>query len=306
MRNEWPILNHDRDNETFAFLHLASQMLGKIRLRKSTWENHGWHLTLRPNASGLSILPTRTGNGRSFTLALDLCAHGIALSISDGTRELLPFDVPTVAALRDDLVATLDRYGLPSNFYDLPSEIPDAVKFRDDHRRRTYDRDSATRLLQAFNAVVPVFAKFRAGFRGKGSPVQFFWGSFDLAVTRFSGRGAPPHPGGMPGLPDRIMREAYSHEVSSAGFWPGGVTATDAAPLFYSYAYPEPDGFRTAEVDSGAFNSGLGEYVLPYDEVRTAADPEAKLLGFLQSTYDAAANLAQWDRSALERDPVAP
>ena len=145
MRSEWPILARERDNETFAFLHLASQMLGKIRLRHSTWENHGWHLTLRPTASGLSILPTRAGDGRSFTLALDLCEHGIALTVSDGSRELLPFEGQSIAQLRNALVAMLDRHRLPSDFYDLPSEIPDAVRFGEDERPRAYDRDSATR-----------------------------------------------------------------------------------------------------------------------------------------------------------------
>lgn len=304
MAHDWPELDFARDNPTFATLHLASQMLGKIRLKHSAWENHGWHLTLRPNASGLAILPTAAGDGRSFTLGLDLCAHGIALAVSDGSRELLPFAEHSIADLHGGLVAMLDRHGLPSDFYGVPNEVADAVPFAEDDRTRCYDPDSASRLLGALNRIVPIFECFRAGFAGKGSPVQFFWGSFDLAVTRFSGRTAPPHPGGVPGLPDRITREAYSHEVSSAGFWPGGVVAAD--PIFYSYAYPEPAGFRTAQLTHGRFDGTLGEFTLPYAEVREARDPERVLTDFLQSTYDAAADLAHWDRSALEREPVAP
>lgn len=304
MADDWPILDPARDGETFAVLHLASQMLGKLRLRHSTWENHGWHLTLRPRADGLAILPTSAGDGRTFALALDLCAHGIRLKVSDGSTDLLPFAGRTIAQLRADLVAMLDSHGLPSGFDGFPNEIEGAVLFAEDDRPRRYDPDSATRLLGALGQIVPVFDRFRAGFAGKGSPVHFFWGSFDLAVTRFSGREAPPHPGGVPGLPDRITREAYSHEVSSAGFWAGGAVA--AEPIFYSYAYPEPGGFRDAKLDHGAFDEALGEFTLPYAEVRAAADPEAMLLSFFQATYDAAADLAHWDRQALEREPVAP
>jgi hypothetical protein len=200
----------------------------------------------------------------------------------------------------------LDRNRLSSKFNGKANEIPDAKPFAEDHAPRFYDRDPATRLLGALNAVVPVFERFRAGFLGKASPVHFFWGSFDLAVTRFSGREAPPHPGGFPGLPDRITREAYSHEESSAGFWPGGVTAAD--PIFYSYAYPEPDGFRDVHVEPAAarFDQTLGEFVLPYADVRASSDPNDTLMRFLQTTYAAAANRANWDRKALEREPVAP
>ena len=304
MAEQWPILDPERDGETFALLHLASQMLGKLRLRHSTWQNHGWHLTLRPRADGLTVLPTATGDGRSFTLTLDLCAHGVALGVSDGRRELLPFAGKTIADLHRELVATLKRYGLPSDFNGTPNEVEGAIPFAFDDRPRRYDPDSATRLLGALNRIVPVFDHFRAGFAGKASPVHFFWGSFDLAVTRFSGRAAPEHPGGIPGLPDRITREAYSHEVSSAGFWPGGVVA--AAPIFYSYAYPAPDAFSAAKLTNGSFDETLREFTLPYADVRAADDPEAMLLGFLQASYDAAADLANWDRAALEREPVAP
>jgi len=301
---DWPELDPARDGDTFVVLHLASQMLGKIRVAHATWQNHGWHLTLRPRANGLAILPTPAMPGRSFTLTLDLCAHGIALEVSDGERDLMPFAGQTVADIHAGLVAMLDRHRLPSRFHGRPNEIPDALRFVDDRTERRYDVDSASRLLVALQLIVPIFEQFRAGFLGKASPVHFFWGSFDLAVTRFSGRRAPEHPGGVPGLPDRITREAYSHEVSSAGFWPGGATAV--APTFYSYAYPEPEGYRSASVAGGRFDETLGEFTLPYEDVRTSADPGATLTNFLQSTYDAAADLANWDRATLEREPVAP
>ena len=302
--SSWPELDPEQDHDTFAVLHLASQMLGKVRVAHSTWENHGWNSTLRPAANGLSTLPTAAPNGRSFSLTLDLCAHGIALTVSDGTHDLVPFAGQTVAEVHEALLAMLDRHALPSSFHSKPNEVENAVRFADDTAPRRYDVDSARRLLGALAAVVPVFDRFRAGFAGKASPVHFFWGSFDLAVTRFSGREAPPHPGGIPGLPDRITREAYSHEVSSAGFWPGGVMA--AAPIFYSYAYPEPEGFRNARVAHGKFDEALGEFTMPYAEVRTSADAAGILTEFLQSTYVAAADLARWHRAALEREPVAP
>jgi hypothetical protein len=198
----------------------------------------------------------------------------------------------------------LELHDLPASFNATPNEIADAVPFADDDAPREYDRDSAERFRAALAAMLPVFARFRAGFSGKASPVHFWWGSFDLAVSRFSGRAAPPHQGGMPGLPDRIAREAYSHEVTSAGFWAGGATA--AEPFFYSYIYPEPDGYRAAEIAHGRFDETFGEFVLPYADVRAAADPARMLMKFFQTSYDAAADLASWDRAALEREPVAP
>jgi hypothetical protein len=300
----WPDLNPDRDHETFAILHLAAQMLGKIRVAHAPWMNHGWHVALQPNARGFSTLPTAAGDGRTFTLTLDLCRHAMVMWASDETREEVPLNAGSVAALHKRLIAMLDRHELPSTFDGMPNEIEGAVPFAEDHAPRDYDRESAARLREAFAAMLPVFARFRAGFTGKASPVHLWWGSFDLAVSRFSGRKAPQHPGGLPGLPDRITREAYSDEVTSAGFWAGGVTRAD--PFFYSYIYPEPDGYRAAKPTAGRFDASYGEFVLPYAEVRAATDPEGMLLGFFQSTYDAAANLAQWDRADLERAPVAP
>ncbi len=245
-------------------------------------------------------MPPIAADGQRYELVLDLCAHAIVLRTSKGERDTLPLQATTVADLHRGLIAMLDRHGLPSNFNGRPNEIADPVPFADDHVPRPYVRDSAERLRDALARIVPVFERFRAGFAGKASPVHFFWGSFDLAVTRFSGRPAPLHPGGVPGLPDRITREAYSHEVSSAGFWPGG--ANGGSPLFYSYAYPSPEGFAEAKVapEAARWDKDLGEFVLEYEAVRTDADPDAALLAFLQSTYDAAADLAKWDRAALD------
>lgn len=299
----WPRLNHARDGATFAVLHLASQMLGKLRVAHSPWVNHGWHATLHPIPEGLAIEPIASAAG-CFDLTIDLARHAIVLRMADGERDHLPLDLGSIAALQRNLIVMLEAHGLPAGFHGSPNEIERAVPFAQDVAPRAYDPDSAERLHAALAAIVPVFERFRAGFIGKCSPVHLFWGSFDLAVTRFSGRLAPPHPGGIPGLPDRITREAYSHEVSSAGFWPAGIVA--AEPIFYSYAYPEPPGFRDGEAGTGRFDADLGEFVLPYAEVRAAADPEAMLLAFLDRTYALAADLAHWDRPALERAPLAP
>ena len=302
--SDWPELSVTSDHETLAILHLAAQMLGKIRVAHAPWTNHGWHVALQPNARGLATLPTAAGDGRTFTLTLDLCRHAMVLWVSDGSREEVPLNAGSVAALHRRLIAILEAHALPSTFNGRASEVPDPIPFAEDNAPRDYNRDSAARFREALAAMLPVFARFRAGFSGKASPVHFWWGAFDLAVSRFSGRPAPPHPGGMPGLPDRIAREAYSHEVASAGFWAGGVTA--AEPFFYSYIYPEPDGFRRAKLAHGRFDETFGEFVLPYADVRTSDDPERMLSEFFDSAYDAAASLAKWDRAALERAPVAP
>lgn len=305
MRPDWPELDVARDQPTFATLHLVSQMLGKLRVAHAPWSNHGWHVTLHPRPDGLAIEPIEAG-AHNFTLMLDLCRHQVTLQTSDGRNDAIALRAAPIAQLHRELVAMLDRHALPSTFHGRPSEITDAVPFAEDRAPRTYDPASAERLRDALALIVPLFERFRAGFRGKASPVHFFWGAFDLAVTRFSGHSAPPHPGGIPNLPDRITREAYSHEVSSAGFWAGGVTP--AEPIFYSYAYPEPIHFREADIapDGASFDAELGEFVLPYATVRAATDPAATLGEFLEATYGLAADLGHWDRDALEREPVAP
>ena len=308
MSEAWPEFIVERDSPTIGFLHLASQMPGKLRVTHAPWVNHGWHVTLHPTGEGLATAATASGDGRTFTILLDLCNHGFSVNVSDGSHDRIGFeDGMSIADLHSAFVTMLDRHGLPSRFDGKPNEIPDAVRFAADSGPRPYRRESATVFRQMLARVVPPFERFRAGFTGKASPVHFFWGSFDLAVTRFSGRPAPPHPGGVPGLPDRIAREAYSQEVSSAGFWPGNV-AMPVAPIFYSYAYPEPNGFRGRMVEPGTarFDVDLGEFTLRYDEVRRASDPAKTLTRFLESTYAAAADLAHWDRRQFEREPVAP
>jgi len=302
--SDWPELSVERDHETLAILHLAAQMIGKLRVAHAPWVNHGWHVALQPNARGLSALPTAARGGRTFTLTLDLCRHAIVLWVSDESREELPLNAGSVAALHHRLVAMLDRHDLPSSFNGVPNEIHGAIPFAEDTTGRDYDRDSASRFREALAAMLPVFAHFRAGFAGKASPVHFWWGSFDLAASVFSGRKAPPHPGGMPGLPNRIAREAYSHEVASAGFWASGVTAVE--PFFYSYIYPEPDDYRGSPVKHGRFDETYGEFVLPYADVRASADPARMVGEFFRSAYEAGADLAHWDRAHLEREPVAP
>ena len=302
--SDWPELSATSDHDTLATLHLAAQMLGKIRVAHAPWMNHGWHVALQPNARGLSTLPTEAGQDRTFTLTLDLCRHAIVLWVSDGSREEVSLVAGSVAALHERLIATLQKHRLPSGFNGTPNEIADAVPFARDTAAKRYDRGSADRLRQALAAMLPVFGRFRAGFAGKASPVHFWWGSFDLAVSRFSGRKAPTHPGGIPGLPDRITREAYSDEVASAGFWAGGVTP--AEPFFYSYIYPAPNGYSDYPVLHGSFDAAFGEFVLPYAKVRSSAEPHRMLLEFFQSAYDAGASLAKWDREMLERRPLAP
>ena len=302
--SHWPELTVESDHETLAILHLAAQMLGKIRVAHAPWMNHGWHVALQPNARGLSTLPTAASGGRTFTLTLDLCRHAIVLWASDESREEVPLNAGSIAALHKRLIDMLDRHRLPSTFNGRPNEIEGAIPFAEDTAHREYDRESAARFREALAAMLPVFAEFRAEFSGKASPVHFWWGSFDLAVSRFSGRKAPQHPGGVPGLPDRIVREAYSDEVTSAGFWADGATA--AEPFFYSYIYPEAPGYRHAKVAHGQFDTAYGEFVVPYAEVRAAADPARMLTEFFESAYAAGASLANWDRATLEREPVAP
>lgn len=279
-------------------------MLGKIRVAHAPWTNHGWHVALQPVANGFETLPTAAVGARTFTLRLDLCRHAIVLWVSDQSRDEISLELGSIAAIHEQLVLMLDRHGLPSHFSAMPNEIESAVPFVSDKMVRHYSRDSASRLRVAFAAMLPVFERFRAGFCGKSSPVHLWWGSFDLAVSRFSGRNAPLHPGGVPGLPDRITREAYSHEVASGGFWAAGVSA--AEPLFYSYIYPEPAHYRETSIARGRFDETYGEFVLPYAEVSASTDPERVLTEFLRSAYNLGAELAHWDRARLEREPVTP
>jgi hypothetical protein len=296
----WPSLPLEAWSETCATLHLWTQIVGKIRLVQSPWINHSWHVTLYITARGLSTSPIPYGD-RTFQIDFDFIEHKLAIQSSDGGGATLRLEPQSVAAFYQGLMERMSRLGLQVDIHKLPNEVADPIRFDQDQTHRAYDREYANRFWRALVQADRVFKAFRARFIGKCSPVHFFWGAPDLAVTRFSGRRAPEHPGGIPHLPDWVTREAYSHEVSSCGFWPGGGSVPYAA--FYAYAYPEPAGFSEATIRPAAafYSDELGEFLLPYDAVRESDSPDATLLDFLQTTYEAAANLGQWDRSALER-----
>jgi len=303
--DSWPELPTAAWRDTYATLHLWTQIVGKIRLARSPWLNHSWHVTLYVTARGLTTSPIPDG-ARTFQIDFDFIDHALRISTSDGATRQLALAGQSVASFYAAVMAALAELGLHIAIDDLPNELPDPIRFSEDNQHASYDPDAVQRFHQILVNADRVFKQFRTGFLGKASPVHFFWGSFDLAVTRFSGRRAPRHPGGVPHLSDAVACEAYSHEESSAGFWPGG-GAIDY-PAFYSYAYPESAGFRATPVrpDAAFFSEALGEFILPYDAVRTAAQPDQALLDFLQSTYEAAANAAKWDRDALECTPGQP
>jgi hypothetical protein len=298
-QNSWPDLPTAAWRETYATLQLWSQIIGKIRLVRTPWLNHSWHIALYVTARGLTTSPIQDGAG-TFQIDLDFIDHALRISTSDGTTREFALAGHSVASFYAAVMTALAELGIHVVIDEMPNELPDPIRFSQDKQHASYDPDAVRRFFQILSNADRVFKQFRTGFLGKASPVHFFWGSFDLAVTRFSGRRAPLHPGGVPHLSNEVACEAYSHEVSSAGFWPGG-GAIDY-PAFYSYAYPEPPGFRTTQVrpDAAFFSEALGEFILPYDAVRNAAEPDRALLDFLQSTYEAAANAAQWDRDALE------
>jgi hypothetical protein len=295
----WPPLPLEAWNETRETLHRWVQIVGKIRLALTPWVNHSWHATLYVTARGLTTALIPCGP-RHLQLDFDFVDHELVIATGEGERRAVALAPKLVAEFHREVFATLDDLNIAPNIHGAPNELDDALPFRDDVVHRAYDAGYARRFWQVLLQVHGVLARFRTGYLGKASPVHLFWGALDLAVTRFSGRRAPPHPGGVPHLPDEVVREAYSHEVSSAGFWPGGGGLEE--PAFYSYAYPEPPGFASARVapEAAWYHEELGEFVLPYEAVRQADDPEATLLSFLESTYAAAASLARWDRDALE------
>ncbi len=295
----WPDLPYEAWKETCATLHLWTQVVGKVRLARTPRLNHSWQVPLYVTARGLATSPVPYGH-RAFEIVFDFIHHVLDVRTSEGARRVMALQPRSVADFHGEVMAILSGLGMPVPVDERPCEIPGAIPFSQDRIHAAYDADYTERFWRVLLQADRVLKKFRTGFIGKCSPVHFFWESFDLAVTRFSGRPAPAHLGGVPGVADEIMREAYSHELSSAGFWPGG-SGIDY-PAFYSYAYPEPDGFRGAAVrpDAAFFSEELGEFLLPYDAVRTAPEPDAVLLAFLQSTYEAAADVAQWNRVALE------
>lgn len=299
----WPPLPLSAWSDTAATLHMWLQIVGKIRLSCSPWTNHSWHTTLYVTSRGLTTSPIPYGL-LDFEIQFDFIDHVLTIEVSDGRSARLPLVPQSVAAFYQRLMREMEALGLDVRIHAAPNEVPDAIPFAKNETLKSYDREYANRFWRVLAQSDRVFKIFRARFVGKNSPVHLFWGAMDLAVTRFSGRRAPQHPGGIPNLPDRVTREAYSHEVSSCGFWAGG-GAIDY-PAYYAYAYPEPDGFADKKVEpSEAFYSrDLHEFILPYDVVRGASDPDATLLAFLQSTYAAAADLAKWDRAALEVDKL--
>jgi hypothetical protein len=297
----WPDLPLESWSGTAATLHMWTQIVGKIRLAQSPWVNHSWHVALYVTARGLTTSPIPY-RARIFQIDFDFIRHVLTVQTSDGGTAELPLEPQSVAAFYGGLTREMAKLDLHVKIHGKPNEVPNPLRFDRDDTRRPYDPEYAHRFWRALVQADRIFKEFRARFIGKCSPVHFFWGAPDLAVTRFSGRRAPRHPGGIPNLPDRVTREAYSHEVSSCGFWYGGGPVPHAA--FYSYAYPEPAGFPDATVQPSTayYNTDLREFILPYDTVRRSPSPDDTLLEFLQSTYEAASNLASWDRSALERD----
>ena len=298
----WPALDPRAFEETRAALHLWSQIVGKTRLALAPMQNHWWQTALYVSDRGLETSPIPYGE-QYFEVEFDFLQHRLILTTSEGATRQLPLGPQSVAEFFERYRGLLRSLDLDVRIRPVPSEIPDAIPFEQDTARRSYDHDVAQRFWKALLQADRVLKEFRGKFLGKSSPVHFWWGGFDLACTRFSGKPAPPHPGGFPNLPDWITREAYSHECISAGWWPGAPGGPVAEPAFYAYAYPEPAGCPEAPVrPAGAgYNPTLREWILPYEAVRSEPDPDAALREFLQSTYDAAARLGGWDK-ALERD----
>jgi hypothetical protein len=297
--HRWPELPYAHWKDTRDTLHLWTQVVGKVRLALP-WLNHSWHVPFYVTARGMTTSPIPY-SGATFEIEFDFVEHVLRVRTSDAQSHSLRLTPMSVADFYAALMATLDRLGIQVRITTMPCEMAEAIPFDQDRAHAAYDPAYANRFWRVLASTHRVLSHFRTGFLGKASPVHFFWGSFDLAVTRFSGRSAPRHSGGVPHLSDAVAQEAYSHEVSSAGFWPGGGGPIEY-PAFYSYAYPKPAGFAEAKVkpSEAFFSEQLGEFLLPYDAIRTARDPDIALMEFLQSTYEAAANSAKWDRKALE------
>lgn len=302
---KWPQIAYAEWQETCAGIHLWAQILGKYRLAHTPWVNHSWHATLYVTPRGLTTGPVPDRDSL-VTARLDFSDHAVVVEAEGGDRAAFPLRSMSVAEFFDRFSGAIRSVNGTPSMHGVPNEIAAAVPFETDQVVRPYDAEAVQRFHRALISVTRVFEQFRTAYIGKVSPVHLFWGSFDLAVTRFSGRTAPPHPGGVPGLPDDVSREAYSHEVSSAGFWPGGSGVDE--PMFYSYAYPAPPGFNDCVVEPKAawFDQKLGEFLLPYDVVRRSDNPEETLASFLTSTYAAAADTGKWPRSALECEPGRP
>ncbi|MGL4305944.1 MAG: DUF5996 family protein [Mycobacteriaceae bacterium] len=299
----WPSLPPAAWQDTYTTVHLWTQIIGKIRLALAPKLNHWWQSTLYVTPRGLTTasIPYKT---RNFQISFDFLDHQLQIDTSDGITKRIALAPRSVADFYQTVLTTLSNIGIEVRIWTMPQEVSEPIPFEWDDRHAAYDPEYAQRFWRILVQVDRVMTLFRSQFIGKSSPVHFFWGSFDLAVTRFSGRRAPEHPGGVPNMADWVTREAYSHEVSSCGFWPGGRSVVE--PIFYAYAYPAPEGFRDYPVQpkEAFYSSELQEFILPYEVVRQAGEPDAVLLAFLQSTYEAAANLGHWDRVTLERTPT--
>ena len=284
---------------TYETLHRWTQIVGKIRLSLTPWTNHSWHATLYVTARGLTTSPI-PWRDRTFQIDFDFIDHRLVIRCSDGAERSIPLGAMSVAEFHGELFARLEELDIRPRIFGRPNEMPDDTPFVDDREHRSYDPTAVHRFFLVLSSADSVLKEFRTRFVGKSSPVHLFWGSFDLAVTRFSGRPAPVHPGGFPHLPDRVTREAYSHEESSVGWWPGGGLLD--YPAFYAYAYPEPPGYAAAPVlpASAFYDSTAREFFLPYDAVRAAPDPRADVLEFCRTTYEAAVTAGKWDRAALD------
>ncbi|QHL86752.1 hypothetical protein GU926_04585 [Nibribacter ruber] len=300
-KQQWPKLSYEEAKDTYQTLHLWCQIVGKIKMGQLPWLNHSWHVTLQVTPSGFTTGDLPAGK-KHFQINLDLRQHQVQVVTSLGEERTFPLANLSVAGFYGLLMSTLQEIGLVVEIHAVPNELENPIPFAEDSVHATYNPAQASQLHTAFLLAQGVLTTFRAEFTGKCSPVHLFWGSFDLAVSRFSGRAAPKHPGGVPHLPDWVAQEAYCKEVSSCGFWPGNEAMP--SPAFYSYQYPEPEGYKTAKVQpaSAFYHATLGEYILPYQEVQQAEHPEKTLLAFLRSTYQAGAQLGHWDRKTLERD----
>ncbi|MFS0517430.1 DUF5996 family protein [Nostoc sp. UIC 10607] len=295
----WPSLPLAAWQDTYATLHLWTQIIGKIRLALAPKLNHWWQSTLYVTPRGLTTASIPCGT-RNFQISFDFLDHQLQIDTSDGITKKIALAPRSVADFYQMVLTTLSDIGIEVQIWTMPQEVSEPIPFDQDYQHAAYDPEYAQRFWRILVQVDRVMTLFRSRFIGKSSPVHFFWGSFDLAVTRFSGRRAPEHPGGVPNMADWVTREAYSHEVSSCGFWPGGGSIVE--PVFYAYAYPMPEGFHNYPIQptEAFYSSEMQEFILPYEAVRQTDDPDAMLLAFFQSTYEAAANLGHWDRVALE------
>lgn len=300
MKSTWPALSYPEAKATYETIHLWTQILGKIKLAKMPWVNHSWHVTLLVTPTGLTTSSITDGHNH-FQIDLDLTDHKLKIRNQLGQHRQFLLAGNTVAEFYKKIFQALEELNIKVKINPMPCELEDPIPLDKDSTHGTYNAEHATALLRAMLHAQHVLSQFRAEFNGKCSPVHFFWGAADLAVTRFSGRTAPKHPGGVPNLPDWVAQEAYSHEVSSCGFWPGNETLP--YPAFYAYSYPEPEGYAEAAVapTEAFYHPELREFILPYEVVQQADDPEQVLLQFLHSTYNAAADLAHWDREAVEK-----